>query len=49
MLTLLIPGVSMGGSGTGGSPATNDHLLTIMGIGRSWWIPFLLSVGAWHG
>lgn len=49
MLTLFVPGVGMGGTGTGGVAAGSSHLLMIMGVGRSWLMPFLFFLGVTHG
>ena len=49
MLTLLVPGVGMGGTGTSGAGGGTSHLLMIMGVGRSWLMPFLLFLGVTHG
>lgn len=45
MLTLLVPGVGMGGAGTAGAGGDPVHLLMIMGVGRAL-IPFLIWIGA---
>lgn len=48
MLVLLVPGVGMGGNG-GSAVADNTHLLMLMGVGRSWLMPFLLFLGVYNG
>lgn len=40
MLTLLVPGVGMGGSDAGGGAAPTGRFLPLMGVGRMF-IPFL--------
>lgn len=40
MLTLLVPGVLMGGSPADAGAAANDHFLPILGVGRIF-IPFM--------
>lgn len=44
MLTLLVPGVGMGGSGSGTSVSLAGRLL-LLGVGRAWWVPLL---GLYH-
>lgn len=48
-MILLVRGVGMGASGTGDTPTEGVARLMMMGIGRMWWIPFLLITGACHG
>lgn len=50
MLLLLVPGVGMGATPTAGPGGDNTHLLMMMGVGRSWLLPLLVSfLGAAHG
>lgn len=49
MLTLLVPGVGMGGNGGTAAAADTSHLLMLMGVGRSWLLPFLLFLGVYNG
>jgi hypothetical protein len=44
MLSLLVPGVFMGASSTGEEVGL-VHRLMVLGVGRMWWIPFLLFAG----
>lgn len=44
MLLLLVPGVGMGATATGGLGGDNSHLLMLMGVGRSIVLPFLWIV-----
>ena len=48
MLALLVPGVGMGGN-DGTAVADTPHLLMLMGVGRSWFLPFLLFLGVHNG
>lgn len=50
MLLLLVPGVGMGATATGGPGGSAPPLLMLMGVGRSWLLPLLVSLlGAAHG
>lgn len=44
MLSLIIPGVGMGATSSGAEDAL-VHRLLILGVGRMWWVPFLVLVG----
>ena len=50
MISLLVPGVNMGGSGSaGGGGGSTLRLLPMTGVGRAWWwivLPTLLVLGA---
>lgn len=48
-MILLVVGVGMGASATGEGPVSSIGRLMMMGVGRMWWIPFLLITGACHG
>jgi hypothetical protein len=48
IMIMLARGVGMGATATGESVGGVMRLMT-MGIGRMWWIPFLLLTGAYHG
>ena len=50
MLLLLVPGVGMGGTSIGGAGGggSMSHLM-MMGVGRMWWLPFILAIGAYRG
>lgn len=49
MLVLLVPGVGMGATPTAGPGGDANHLLMLMGVGRTWLMPFLLFLGGTHG
>ena len=49
MLSLLVPGVLMGGSSTADGGAGGIPRLLMLGVGRVWWIPFLFAIGAYRG
>ena len=49
MLTILVPGVGMGAAGAAGPGGDTNHLLMLMGVGRSWLLPLLLFFGVTHG
>lgn len=43
---ILVRGVGMGASGTGDTPSEGVARLLMMGVGRMWWVPFLLILGS---
>lgn len=47
-MLLLASGVGMGASEDGAVVSSVGRLL-MLGVGRMWWIPFLLITGACHG
>lgn len=47
-MILLVRGVGMGATGTGEAVSEVARLM-MMGVGRIWWIPFLLITGACNG
>lgn len=44
-MILLVRGVGMGATGTADPGAGGVARLMMMGVGRMWWIPFLLIMG----
>jgi hypothetical protein len=47
-MILLVQGVGMGASASGAVVGGMARLM-MLGVGRMWWIPFLLLTGAYHG
>lgn len=48
-MVLLASGVGMGASATGDGPTTSVGRLLMLGVGRMWWGPLLLLMGASYG